>query len=468
MQRLTVDGKRRDLGLGGYPYVGLAEARAAAFSNRQLARRRGVPTAALQRSRVPTFRTACERVDAAATLKGQGPENRRRALERYCGSILDRRLDQIRRADVIVIPAPLMAEKRVMGSKLHGWIRGALAWGVAREHLEFNVAEGIGAALPAARKGKKHHAALPYAEVGAALDAIAACTASEALKSCLRFIILTAVRSGEARGATWSEIDPQAAGVAHTGRAHEGRPRASRAVVAGGNGHAGTCQEPAQSCRLVLPGPVPRQSSDARDDAGAGRQAAVRRPRRRWRCCQCVSRARSRRRMHGGGAAEVLRVAARPTRRSFQEHGGATQPVSGTGAGTVVRRPAARRRSFINCSWGTVGGRPARRAGTREGNEMMTSRADTDRVTPTAGAVGNEEPQGTLGLGQPSTDHGSQHDNPHPARLSTALAGEVFHVNSCTLVSTCRDWSVRFHWRRGRAGHRLRAVVARADFQPGS
>ncbi len=41
MQRLTVDGKRRDLGLGGYPYVGLAEARTAAFSNRQLARRGG-------------------------------------------------------------------------------------------------------------------------------------------------------------------------------------------------------------------------------------------------------------------------------------------------------------------------------------------------------------------------------------------------------------------------------------------
>ena len=46
VQRLTVDGKRRDLGLGGYPYVGLAEARTAAFSNRQLARRGGDPTAA--------------------------------------------------------------------------------------------------------------------------------------------------------------------------------------------------------------------------------------------------------------------------------------------------------------------------------------------------------------------------------------------------------------------------------------
>ena len=211
VQRLTVNGKRRDLGLGGYPYVGLAEARAAAFANRQLARRGGDPTAVVRQSRAPTFRTACERVEAGATWKGVGAENRRRALQRYCGSIMARRIDQIRRADVIAILAPVMAEKRATGSKLHGWIRGALAWGVAREHLEFNVADGIGAALPSARKAKSHHAALPYSKVGAALDAIAACTASDLLKLCLRFIILTAVRSGEARRATWSEMDLQAA-----------------------------------------------------------------------------------------------------------------------------------------------------------------------------------------------------------------------------------------------------------------
>ena len=211
VQRLTVDGKRRDLGLGGYPYVGLADARAAAFANRQVARRGGDPRDAVRPSRVPTFRTACGRVEAAADWKGRGPENRRRALERYCGSLLDRRLDQIRRADVIAIVAPAMAEKRATGSKLHGWIRAALAWGVAREHLEYNVAEGIGAALPAARKAKKHHAALPYSEVGAALDAIEASTASDAVKACLRFTVLTAVRSGEARGAAWNEMDLQAA-----------------------------------------------------------------------------------------------------------------------------------------------------------------------------------------------------------------------------------------------------------------
>ena len=159
VQRVTVDGRRRDLGLGGYPYVGLAEARAAAFANRQLARRGGDPTVVVRQSRLPTFRTACEQVEASATWKGLGAENRRRALERYCGSIMARRIDQIRRADVIAILAPVMGEKPATGSKLHGWIRGALASGVAREHVEFNVADGIGAALPSRRKKQ---AALPY------------------------------------------------------------------------------------------------------------------------------------------------------------------------------------------------------------------------------------------------------------------------------------------------------------------
>ena len=144
-----------------------------AFANRQVARRGGDPTATVQQSRLPTFRTACERVEAAATWKGARAKNRRSALERYCGSILARRLDQIRRADVIAILTPVLAEKPATGEKLHGWIRAGLAWGLAREYLEYNVADGIGAALPSVRKAKKHHAALPYSEVGPALDAIA-------------------------------------------------------------------------------------------------------------------------------------------------------------------------------------------------------------------------------------------------------------------------------------------------------
>ena len=57
---------------------------------------------------------------------------------------------------------------------------------------------------------KSHHRALPYREVTEALETVDASDAFLAAKLCLRFLVLTAARSGEARGATWDEIDEEA------------------------------------------------------------------------------------------------------------------------------------------------------------------------------------------------------------------------------------------------------------------
>ena len=57
---------------------------------------------------------------------------------------------------------------------------------------------------------KKNFRSLHYREVGEALIAIENTGSSQAAKLCFQFIILTAARSGEARGATWSEIDMEA------------------------------------------------------------------------------------------------------------------------------------------------------------------------------------------------------------------------------------------------------------------
>ena len=54
---------------------------------------------------------------------------------------------------------------------------------------------------------KSHFRALPYRDVSAALETVQASKASVAAKLCFRFLILTAARSGEARGARWDEID---------------------------------------------------------------------------------------------------------------------------------------------------------------------------------------------------------------------------------------------------------------------
>ena len=54
---------------------------------------------------------------------------------------------------------------------------------------------------------KAHLRALPYQETAAGLETIEASRAGLAAKGCLRYLVLTACRSGEARGATWAEID---------------------------------------------------------------------------------------------------------------------------------------------------------------------------------------------------------------------------------------------------------------------
>ncbi len=83
-----------------------------------------------------------------------------------------------------------------------------LAWAQAHGHVAVNPAgEAINAALPAMPSVKAHFRALPYREVKAALETAEASKASISAKLCLRFLILNAVRSSEARGVCWSEID---------------------------------------------------------------------------------------------------------------------------------------------------------------------------------------------------------------------------------------------------------------------
>ena len=83
-----------------------------------------------------------------------------------------------------------------------------LRWSWAHGYVSENVAgEGIDGALPAMPNVKEHFRALPYREVAAALTTVEKSRASKAVKLCLRFLILTAARSGEVRGATWAEID---------------------------------------------------------------------------------------------------------------------------------------------------------------------------------------------------------------------------------------------------------------------
>ena len=89
-------------------------------------------------------------------------------------------------------------------------IRTVFRWALAHGFMESNPAgEVINGALSHMPKVKAHFRALPYQEVGSALETVEASEVSNPAKLCFRFLVLTAARSGEAIDTTWDEIDLQ-------------------------------------------------------------------------------------------------------------------------------------------------------------------------------------------------------------------------------------------------------------------
>ena len=212
IQRLTVDGVRRDIGLGGFPLVTLAEARDKAFENRRLARRGGDPLADKRKAKVPTFREATERTfeaNRARWRNGKHTKNWMQVTTKYSFPIIgDMRVDRIEREHVLRVLTPIWSTKPETARKTRQRIRAVLAWAQAHNHVTHNAAgEGIDGALPTMPAVAKHFRALHYSEVPEALRIIEASRSSLAVKLCFQWVTLTAARSAEARLATWSEID---------------------------------------------------------------------------------------------------------------------------------------------------------------------------------------------------------------------------------------------------------------------
>ena len=215
IQRIAIGGRRHDIGLGPFPVIGLAEARRRAFANRVAIAEGRNPLADKHRAKVPTFREA-----AVQTFEANRPRWRNnksvsnwiQGMEKRVFPVIgDMRVDQIGREDVLRILTPIWTSTPEIARKLRQRIRATLRWAQAHGYVEHNAAgEGIDGALPTMPAVKAHFRALPYPEAAAALATVESSGASLAGRLCLRFLVLTASRSGEARGATWSEIDEDA------------------------------------------------------------------------------------------------------------------------------------------------------------------------------------------------------------------------------------------------------------------
>ena len=208
------------MGLGGFPMVSLAKAREIALGNRAALSQGADPFAAIQQAKVesireaktPTFAEAFEAVYKAKLPTWRSPVTGRKfrssmvlyALPRIGG----RRIDTIGRGDVLAVLTPIWTKKSETARHLRQNMTAIFRWAQAHGHCTSNPAgEAISGALPTMPKTKSHHRALPYNDLADALETIDGSRSSLAAKYALRFVILTASRSGEVRNAPWSEID---------------------------------------------------------------------------------------------------------------------------------------------------------------------------------------------------------------------------------------------------------------------
>ena len=215
MLRTTIDGKRREIGLGAYPTISLAKARERAQENRTAIADGINPIAEKRRAATPTFEQAARKVhelNMPTWSNGKHVDQWINTLSTYAfPAIGDLPISDVKKQDCLAVLSPIWTSKRETARRVRQGMVRVFEWGMSNDYLEYNPAgEAINAALPKVSRLKAHHRSLPYEECAGALDMIEASRASTSTKLCFKFIVLTACRSGEARGARWDEIDLEA------------------------------------------------------------------------------------------------------------------------------------------------------------------------------------------------------------------------------------------------------------------
>lgn len=222
--RFMLNGNAREMGLGPLHTVGLAEARERARAARLMlldgvdpldTRREDKHRRKLEVAKRISFKECAEAYVAAHRAAWKNAKHAAQwdsTLEAYAHPLIgDLPVQGIDTALVMKIIEPIWATKTETASRLRGRIEAILDWATVREYRSGdNPARWRGhldALLPARSKVQRgdHHAALPYAEIGAFMTALREEKGTGA--RAFEFAILTAARTGEVIGATWHEVN---------------------------------------------------------------------------------------------------------------------------------------------------------------------------------------------------------------------------------------------------------------------
>lgn len=224
---MAPDGKRRNMGLGGFPAVGLAAARKAAAKLQEQVKDpiEGKDPIAEKQARRMQARVAKAKLTtfaqaAAAFIKAKAPEwsnvkhvqQWENTLATYAYPVIgELPVAEVDTPLIVKVLEPIWTTKTETASRVRGRIESVLDWATTSElrqgenparwrgHLENLLA------APKKVQTVEHHAALPFAEIAPFMGELRKREGFGA--RALEFVILTAARSGEVRGATWGEFD---------------------------------------------------------------------------------------------------------------------------------------------------------------------------------------------------------------------------------------------------------------------
>ena len=113
-------------------------------------------------------------------------------------------VDKITTADVMACLVPIWHTRPETARRVRQRIGAVMRWAIAQGFRADNPAgDAIAAALPSNSGRRQHHRALPHADVAASIATIRASAAYPTTALAFEFLVLTACRSGEVRGARW-------------------------------------------------------------------------------------------------------------------------------------------------------------------------------------------------------------------------------------------------------------------------
>lgn len=219
--RFKLAGRQRYMGLGGYPAIGLAEARDRADIQRRKTRE-GIDPIDAQRQEaikesetIPTFTTCAARYIRSHRHGWRNAKHARQwvsTLKTYARPVIGQKaINNVETQDILRVLTPIWTDKTETAKRLQGRIENILDFAAAHKYRDpVNPARWRGhldKLLPRPSRVKKvtHHPAMPYEELP---DFMKKLDANSSMSSkALQFLILTATRTSETLLAHWSEFD---------------------------------------------------------------------------------------------------------------------------------------------------------------------------------------------------------------------------------------------------------------------